>query len=167
MKLAHNKENNFTQLQLAQTNSEVSMWFSFGILMIAFGMAGAEQQDRLSAGYGVAFTPKGWIVFGIDRMDLLLQVPMLDLSPQMELGQILQPLGFWCDPGKQELYDPNLCTLITPMVRQVSSKTYYQAFHMEREVEAIRVYWPKFRLGIPRAVAPAEFDHKNLTELLA
>ncbi len=143
------------------------MWFSFGILMIAFGMTGAEQQDHLSAGYGVAFTPKGQIVFGIDRMDLLLQVPMLDLSPQMELGQILQPLGFWCNPGKQELYDPNLCALITPMVRQVISKTYYQALHMKREVEAIRVYWPKFWLGIPRAVAPPEFDCKNLTELLA
>ncbi len=89
------------------------MWFSFGILMITFGMASAEQQDCLSAGYSVALTPKGQIVFGVDRMDLLLQVPMLDLSPQMELGQIL---GFWCDPGKQELYDPNLCALITPMV---------------------------------------------------
>ncbi len=135
--------------------------------MIAFGMAGAEQQDHLSAGYSVAFTPKGQIVFSVDRMDLLLQVPMLDLSPQMELGQILQPLGFWCDPGKQKLYNPNLCALITPMVQQVISKTYYQAFHMKREVEVIRVYWPKFRLGIPRAVAPPEFDRKNLTELLA
>ena len=38
---------------------------------------------------------------------------------------------------------------------------------MKREVEAIRVYWPKFWLGIPRAVAPPEFDRKNLTELLA
>ncbi len=143
------------------------MWFSFGILMIAFVMAGAEQQDRLSTGYSVAFALKGQIVFGVDRMDLLLQVPMLDLSPQMELGQIIQPLRFWCDPGKQELYDPNLCTLITSMVWQVISKTYYQAFHMKREVEVIRVYWPKFQLGIPRAVAPPEFDHKNLTELLA
>ncbi len=134
--------------------------------MIAFGMTGAEQQDCLSAGYGVAFMPKGQIIFSVDRMDLLLQVPMLDQSPQMELGQILQPLGFWCDPGKQELYDPNLCALITSMVWQVISKTYYQAFHMEREVEAIRVYWPKFRHGIPRAVASPEFDRKNLTELL-
>ncbi len=40
--------------------------------MIAFGMAGAEQQDRLSAGYSVAFTLKGQIIFGVDRMDLLL-----------------------------------------------------------------------------------------------
>ncbi len=78
--------------------------------MIAFSMVGAEQQDHLSTGYGVAFTPKGQIVFGVDRMDLL---------------------------------------------------------HMKREVEAIRVYWPKFWLGIPRAVAPPEFDRKNLTELLA
>ncbi len=38
---------------------------------------------------------------------------------------------------------------------------------MKREVEAIRVYWPKFWLGIPRAVAPPEFDRKKLTELLA
>ncbi len=38
---------------------------------------------------------------------------------------------------------------------------------MKREVEAIRVYWPKFRLGIPRAVALPEFDRKNQTELLA
>ena len=143
------------------------MWFSFGILMIAFGMTGAEWLDHLSAAYSVAFTPKGQIVFGVDRMDLLLQVPMLDLSPQMELGQILQPLGFWCNPGKRELYNPNLCALITPMVWQVISKTYYQAFYMKREVEAIRVYWPKFQLGIPRAVAPPEFDRKNLTELLA
>ncbi len=90
--------------------------------MIAFGMAGAEQQDHLSAGYGVVFTPKGQMVFSVDRMDLLLQVPMLDLSPQMELGQILQPLGFWCDPGKHELYDPNLCSFITPMVWQVIPK---------------------------------------------
>ncbi len=128
--------------------------------MIAFGMAGAEQQDCLSAGYGVAFTLKGQIVFGVDRMDLLLQVPMLDLSPQMELGQILQPLGFWCDPGKWELYDPNF-----------GSASNFQkilpGFPHEKGVEAIRVYWPKFRLGIPRAVAPPEFDRKNLTELLA
>ncbi len=143
------------------------MWFSIGILFITFGMIGAERQSHLSAGYGVAFTPKGQIIFGVDRMDLLLQVPMLDLSPQMELRQILQLLGFWCDPNKHELYDPNLCTLITPMVRQVISKTYYQAFHMKREVEAIRVHWPKFQLGIPKAIAPPEFDRKNLTELLA
>ncbi len=135
--------------------------------MIAFGMIGVERQGRLSTGYGVAFTPKGQIAFGMDRMDLLLQVLLLDLSPQMELGQILQPLGFWCDPGKHELYDPNLCTLFTPMVWQVISKTYYQGFHMKREVEAIRVYCPKFRLGIPKAIAPPELDHKNLTELLA
>ncbi len=38
---------------------------------------------------------------------------------------------------------------------------------MKREVEVIRVYWPKYRLGIPRAMAPPEFDRKNLTELLA
>ncbi len=142
------------------------MWFLIGILLITFGMIGAEWRGQLSAGYSVAFSPKGQIVFGIDRMDLLLQVPMLDLSPQMEVGQILQPLGFWCDPGKHELYDPNLCALITPMVWQVISNTYYQSFHMKREVEAIRVYWPKFRLGIARAITPPEFDRKNLTELL-
>ncbi len=99
-KSSQGAENQLYSTSFSATNPEVSMWFSIGILMIAFGMTGAEQQDRLSAGYGVAFTPKGQIVFGIDRMDLLLQVPMLDLSPQMELGQILQPLGFWCDPGK-------------------------------------------------------------------
>ncbi len=38
---------------------------------------------------------------------------------------------------------------------------------MKREVKVIRVYWPKFRLGISRAIAPPKFDRKNLTELLA
>ncbi len=146
---------------------KVSMWFFVGIMLIAFGMIGAEWQSHLSASYGVAFNPKGQIIFGVDRMDLLLQVLMPDLSPQMELGQILQPLRFWCDLNEPALYDPNLCALITPMVWQVISKTYYQAFHMKREVEVIRVYWPKFQLGIPKAVALPEFDRKNLTVLLA
>ncbi len=89
------------------------------------------------AGYGLAFNMKGQIVFRVDRMNLLVQVPVLDKSPQMELGQILKPLGYWCNLELPELYNKQLYTMISPMVQQVMSKTYCQAFHMKREVEVI------------------------------
>ncbi len=56
-------------------------------------------------------------------MDLQVQVPLLDLSPQQELGEVLVLIGYWCNVNSPKLYNKQLCAMVAPMIQQVMSKS--------------------------------------------
>ncbi len=119
----------------------------------------------LRPGYGTVFRPEGQVVFNVNQLSLLLEIPLAKFSEQDSVPDIFDPLIEQCKTTNENDNAFDLCVRLLAELDMTATHSFQALLTLQQELDNVKLYFPEIRLGLDRMNIPQQFLKTNLTHI--
>ncbi len=122
-----------------------------------------EDTTMLRPGYGMVFWPEGQIVFNVNELSLLLEIPLAKFSEQDSVPNIFDPLIDQCKQTNDEDNAYDLCVRLLAELDMTATHSYQAMLTLQQELDNVKMFYPEICLGLDCMNIPQQFLKIYLT----
>ncbi len=122
-----------------------------------------EESTMLRPGYGMVFRPEGQVVFNVNQLSLLLEIPLAKFSEQDSVPDIFDPLIEQCKQTNDDDNAFDLCVRLLAELDMTATHSFQALLTLQQELDNVKMFYPEIRLGFDRMNVPQQFFKTNLT----
>ncbi len=122
-----------------------------------------EDSTMLRLGYGTVFRPEGQVVFNVNQLSLLLEIPLAKFSEQDSVPDIFDPLIDQCKHTNEADNAFDLCERLLDELDMTATHSFQALLTLQQELDNVKMFYPEIHLGFDRMNIPQQFLKTNLT----
>ena len=113
----------------------------------------------------MVFRPEGQVVFNVNQLSLLLEIPLAKFSEQDSVPDIFDLLIDQCKQTNDEDNAYNVCVRLLAELDMTATHSYQAMLTLQQELGNVKMFYPEIRLGLDRMNIPQQFLKTNLTRV--
>ncbi len=113
----------------------------------------------------MVFRLEGQVVFNVNKLSLLLEIPLAKFSEQDSAPNIFDPLIDQCKQTNDEDNAYDLCVRLLAELDMMATHSYQAMLTLQQELDNVKMFYPEIHLGLDHMNIPQQFLKTNLTQV--